>query len=351
MQLGQVIRKYRKNKNMTQEEMGGRLGVTAPAVNKWEKGNSYPDITLLAPLARILDTTLDELLSFQKELSDEEVLKLEEKLGKIFESEGYQKGYEACEGYLMEYPNCLCLKLRVGSMLCSRMLLCNVQENREPYQERARELFEEVASGNREDLTAAAKVMLVGHYMGKGEYEKAEQILDGMPDRIYDKNDLYPSLYMQQNKLDKAQEMLENELFQKVNRAIVVLNVLRGIAFRRKDYEGARKYIDKSAELMALFDFHHTTVCEQYLDFYMQMGDQSQALDWLERYLDEFDQISFDYSDSFFFSKIKLNETSQSMGQLRQILAQCLETDPVMEKLRGEERFWRAVKKFCGEKE
>lgn len=40
MQLGQVIRKYRKNKNMTQEEMGGRLGVTAPAVNKWENGVS-----------------------------------------------------------------------------------------------------------------------------------------------------------------------------------------------------------------------------------------------------------------------------------------------------------------------
>ena len=40
MQLGQVIRKYRKNKNMTQEEMAGRLGVTAPAVNKWENGAS-----------------------------------------------------------------------------------------------------------------------------------------------------------------------------------------------------------------------------------------------------------------------------------------------------------------------
>ena len=40
MQLGQVIRKYRKNKNMTQEEIAGRLGVTAPAVNKWENGVS-----------------------------------------------------------------------------------------------------------------------------------------------------------------------------------------------------------------------------------------------------------------------------------------------------------------------
>ena len=46
MSLGNVIRKYRKIRNLTQEEMAGRLGVTAPAVNKWENENSYPDITL-----------------------------------------------------------------------------------------------------------------------------------------------------------------------------------------------------------------------------------------------------------------------------------------------------------------
>lgn len=40
MQIGEIIRKYRKSKNMTQEEMASRLGVTAPAVNKWENGGS-----------------------------------------------------------------------------------------------------------------------------------------------------------------------------------------------------------------------------------------------------------------------------------------------------------------------
>jgi len=63
MQIGEVIRKYRKSRNMTQEEVANRLGVTAPAVNKWENGNSFPDIMLLAPIARLLDITLDTLLS------------------------------------------------------------------------------------------------------------------------------------------------------------------------------------------------------------------------------------------------------------------------------------------------
>lgn len=40
MNIGETIRKYRKDRNLTQEEMANRLGVTAPAVNKWENGGS-----------------------------------------------------------------------------------------------------------------------------------------------------------------------------------------------------------------------------------------------------------------------------------------------------------------------
>lgn len=39
MKIGEVIRRYRREKQMTQEEMANALGVTAPAVNKWEKGD------------------------------------------------------------------------------------------------------------------------------------------------------------------------------------------------------------------------------------------------------------------------------------------------------------------------
>lgn len=40
MNIGNVIKKYRKELGYTQEEMAKRLGVTTPAVNKWENGVS-----------------------------------------------------------------------------------------------------------------------------------------------------------------------------------------------------------------------------------------------------------------------------------------------------------------------
>ena len=46
---------------MTQEQVADYLGVSTPAVNKWEKGGCYPDITLLPTLARLLKVDLNRL--------------------------------------------------------------------------------------------------------------------------------------------------------------------------------------------------------------------------------------------------------------------------------------------------
>ena len=62
MPISTVIREKRKELGLTQEQLADRLGVTPPAVNKWEKGISCPDISILAPLARLLETDVNTLL-------------------------------------------------------------------------------------------------------------------------------------------------------------------------------------------------------------------------------------------------------------------------------------------------
>ena len=53
MQMKDVIRRKRRECGLTQEQVAERLGVSTPAVNKWENGTTCPDISLLAPLARL----------------------------------------------------------------------------------------------------------------------------------------------------------------------------------------------------------------------------------------------------------------------------------------------------------
>ena len=73
MKINQIIREKRKELSLTQEQIAEFLGVSTPAVSKWERGSTYPDITLLPALARLLRTDLNTLLSFSDDLSDIEI--------------------------------------------------------------------------------------------------------------------------------------------------------------------------------------------------------------------------------------------------------------------------------------
>ena len=62
MTIGANIKRLRSAKNITQEQLSVVMNVTCAAVSKWERGETYPDITMLQPLAYYFGVTLDELM-------------------------------------------------------------------------------------------------------------------------------------------------------------------------------------------------------------------------------------------------------------------------------------------------
>lgn len=66
-QIGSRLSVCRQNKNMTQEELANRLGITPQALSKWERGISLPDIAMLPDIARILEISTDDLLGLSQE--------------------------------------------------------------------------------------------------------------------------------------------------------------------------------------------------------------------------------------------------------------------------------------------
>ena len=61
--IGNRISRLRKEKGMSQEALAEKIGVSPQAVSKWENDQSCPDISLLPQLAKLLDVTVDELLT------------------------------------------------------------------------------------------------------------------------------------------------------------------------------------------------------------------------------------------------------------------------------------------------
>ena len=66
VKIGQFIKTMRKEKNFTQREVAERLNISEKTVSKWETGNGLPDINLMLPLCKLLEISVNELLSGER---------------------------------------------------------------------------------------------------------------------------------------------------------------------------------------------------------------------------------------------------------------------------------------------
>ncbi|EHI99575.1 helix-turn-helix domain protein [Clostridium sp. DL-VIII] len=64
--FGDFVCKLRKEKGMTQQELGDKLHLTNKAISKWERGLSFPDICMLQDIAEILEVSVLELLNGER---------------------------------------------------------------------------------------------------------------------------------------------------------------------------------------------------------------------------------------------------------------------------------------------
>ena len=69
--IGKFISEMRKAKNLTQEELAEKLGVSNKSISRWENGITMPDISMLITLSEALDVEVSELLNGRKMTKDE----------------------------------------------------------------------------------------------------------------------------------------------------------------------------------------------------------------------------------------------------------------------------------------
>ena len=78
--IGKFIAECRKKKNMTQQELAEKLGVSDRTIGNWENGRNMPDLALFKPLCNELDITLNDLMSGEKVDKSNYQEKLEENI-------------------------------------------------------------------------------------------------------------------------------------------------------------------------------------------------------------------------------------------------------------------------------
>lgn len=103
--LPENLKKYRIKKNLTQEEVAEYLGITAQSVSKWERGESYPDITFLPALANIFETSVDLLIGMDTIRAEETRFNIHKKAVEYQRRGDYDAAEKTYRDALLIYPN------------------------------------------------------------------------------------------------------------------------------------------------------------------------------------------------------------------------------------------------------
>ena len=261
MIIGNVIKKYRKNKGMTQEEMAARLGVTAPAVNKWEKGNALPDVALLAPIARLLGITTDELLSFKDELTDEEINRYLSEVQKDLESKDFYDVFLSVKKKIEEYPNCEKLIWQAAVILDAKRMTIELSDQ-DRYNNVIFGWFERCLLSEDERMRNQAADSLFYAYVRQENYEKAAQYLDYYSLENPERKRKKALVDSKTGKRPDAYRAYEELIYTGYQHIQMTLNDLRILYMEDDDCEMARKLVEVSSSAASTFEMgKYNEVC------------------------------------------------------------------------------------------
>ena len=105
MEIGTIIKKYRRERDMTQEQLAEYLRVSVSAVSQWESGKTAPDLATIPAICNLFGISADELLGIDREHKQEKIDEILENASR-YSDRGYMAEAEkVLEAGLREYPD------------------------------------------------------------------------------------------------------------------------------------------------------------------------------------------------------------------------------------------------------
>ena len=285
MKINQIIRDKRIAQGLTQEQVADYLGVSTPAVNKWEKGICYPDITILPALARLLRVDLNTLLSFNEDLSEEEIGEFANELVKIINEEDFDIAFEKAINKIHEYPTCNKLILTVATVLQGSIYMFGV-EDRQKYEDHIEKLYVKVADSDDIEVRNQAVSMLINKYLERKEYQKAQECINKLPDVTYDKKQLQGKLYIKSGEFNKASELFEHKLISATTDIFTILLSMMEIALKEDRNEDAKYFAQTLEKTTKLYDLWKYNSYVAYFELYIAQKDAHNFIIVLKEMLD-----------------------------------------------------------------
>ncbi|BDB01440.1 helix-turn-helix domain-containing protein [Clostridium botulinum] len=305
--IGEVIYRLRKEKVITQEQLANFVGVSTAAVSKWESGTSYPDITLLPAIATFFNVTIDTLLNFKIELSDEEVMDIFNECEKLFSNGELHKAIDKSKKYIINYTSSYYLKLRIGFLFTMYSWKSTEEEKGMDMIKYSIELYEDIAKNcTKIELVEQALFQLGALYPSIGEEDKAVEALNKINKSKVNPDMLLANIYMEKNELKKARKIMQSNLYKSISDITTACFGLANSYMKdEKDLYMVEKYYNLSINIKKVFSTDGKPILGlsmEYLNYaqmYLKFKDSKKALGMLHKMVEDIKEHDINEPENF----------------------------------------------------
>lgn len=127
LRLPNNIIRLRHERKITQEELADFLGVTKASVSKWENAQSTPDLPVLLQLAAYFDMTIDELIGYEAQLTQEQIRRFYAKLSADFAERPLDETLEKIRSLAHRYYSCYPFLLQLCVLYLNHFMLAGTE--------------------------------------------------------------------------------------------------------------------------------------------------------------------------------------------------------------------------------
>lgn len=362
IRIGTIIATKRKERGVTQEELANHLGVSKPAVSKWESGQSYPDILLLPILASYFDISIDQLIGYEPQMAKEDIRRVCYRLTQSFTSEPFDKVFHECEDYLRKYFSCWQLQFQIGVLLINHCNLSGSMDRTMEIMEMALELFVRIEKNCEEVHLAKLSIQMQAVcHMSLGRAQEAIDLMETQVVPLMSPESILVKAYQMKGDKAKAIEYLQGYTY--VSLVTMLGAVPDYFTLYADQPERMDEYYHIFLSLGSLFQLEElspSALINIYLSgamAYAKQGNKEKALDILESYCDLILKLDketiylhgnrfFDALEGYFTAVDVDTDAPRRMELIRKDMRSTVVANPAFASLEGEERFQRIKRKL-----
>ena len=232
--FSEKFKNFRKDKNLTQEQIAEIFHISPQSVSRWETGATYPDIEILPHLALFFEVTIDELLGKEEIFDEKRIGELSLNIRKLLEIGKVYDAIDAARKAVKEYPLNGDLQWDLTQVLWTASKIKGAGEK---YKSELIEMAEKSIGNLEPNPSCGGKVNLVRQYAEWGMMEQAKKVLETLPAEVWDTQEPWEGLLLEGDEYRKNQQgnicrfayLLTYTMTNYANKADIGLDILQKI--------------------------------------------------------------------------------------------------------------------------